>query len=468
MKLKKLFSDFGIYGIAPFIPKIAGFFVLPLITPFLTREDFGVYGIITAYSGFFQIFFTLGLQVNLSNSFFKSREQYQWLWRQIYAFWILWSFVYGLLMVGVLWFVIPEAAIEDRVTIIILNVAPIIFFGPTAQMATYYYQFKKKALQVGLRSAIFGVLQVFLILYTIRYLKMGYMGWFWASFITGVLLNISWWIPFNLQEKMTPIFNFKWRTLKRALKVGLPIVPHQNGQYLLNKSDRIVMDLINVSTAQIGLYNVAYKATNAFETIGGAYTKTMTPYVQDLINRKKEHTLRNLFFFSQILFFIAVLMFACIAKEFFQLLIRNDELNGVYQLAVLIVMSVSFRPMYMACNSRLFYFEKTKTLGLYSFAAGILNVGLNIAFIPVWGIEVAAMSTFIGYMFLAYSRFWSKDYRDHAVLEYYPMRWLAASIGVCIAGYFLADANGILRITILTVLIIGGVITLLRFRKALN
>jgi len=468
MRLKDIFADFGIYGIAPFIPKIAAFFILPFITPYLTREDFGVYGIIMAYIGFFDIFFTLGLQVNLSNSFFKSRSQYKWLWRQIYGFWILWSVIYGFLMASILWFIIPDAAIQDRVAIIILNVLPIIFFGPTAQMAMYYYQFKKKPLQVGIRSAIFGVLNILLTLYTIRYLRMGYMGWFWSSCITGILLNISWWIPFNLKEKMTPIFNFKRNTIKRALRIGLPIVPHQNGQYLLNQSDRVIMDLIKVSTGQIGLYNVAYKATNAFQTIGRAYTKTMTPYVQDLINKKEEYTLRNLFFFSQILFFILVLLFSCIAKEFFQLLIRNDELNEVYQLAVLIVMAVTFRPMYMACNSRLFYFEKTKTLGIYSFLAGLINVILNITLIPLWGIEMAAISTFIGFMFLAYSRFWSKDYKEHAVLEYYPAAWLLASIVVCATGYYLAEANIILRGGTFIVLMIAGVFTLVKFQRALK
>ena len=158
--LKRLFRDFGIYGIAPFVPKVASIFILPLITPFLTKQDFGIYGIITAYTGFFQIFFTLGLNVNLSNSFFKSRMQYQWLWRQIYGFWVLWAVVYGLIISIVIWIFTPKAALDNRNAIILLSVIPIVLFGPTAMIAQLYYQFKKKALQVGLRSAIFGTLNI--------------------------------------------------------------------------------------------------------------------------------------------------------------------------------------------------------------------------------------------------------------------------------------------------------------------
>jgi len=463
--LKKLFTHFGIYGISPFIPGLATIFVLRWITPHLTKEDFGIFGIITAYVGFFQIFYSLGLAVNLSNSFFKSRSQYKWLWRQIYGFWSLWSIVFAILMIGVIYFIIPAEAHHNRWTIIWLSILPVVFFGPTKTMCNLLFQFKKMPKSVAVRNIVFGLMNTALVYYFIAELKMGYMGWFWALFVSGMAANVSYWIPLNITHKMSPIFNFKWRTIKKALKIALPVVPHQNAMYLLNSSDRVVMDMLSIGTSQIGLYNAGYTATNYFRVIGQAVTTTIRPFINGMIRDKEEVSLRHLFFFLQLAFFCMVIGFACVSKEFIGFLLNNPEFHDVYPLATLLVMSVMFRPMYIACNFRLFYFEKTKTLSIYSFIAGAINVGLNFLLIPIYGVEVAALTTIIGFLFLAYSRFWTKAYTDYAVLEYYPLRWIIASVAVMIFGYYLCMAPLAMRITVAVTTVLLGIYLIFRYNK---
>ncbi len=466
--LKNLFKDFSVYGIAPLIVKLARFFVLPFITPYLTQEDYGISGIILAYTGIIEIFYTLGLPVNLSNSFFRARFQFKWLWRQIYGFWIYWGIVYALFLAILLWFVIPSAASENRIILIVMIVLPIVFFGPTSNIAGYYFQYKKKPLEVGIRSLVFGILSLVLTLYFIKYRGLGYMGWFYTTFIVTLLSNISWWIPLNLREGITPIFNFKRATILKALKIGLPLLPHQNSGYLLNQSDRVVMDALNISTNQIGLYNVAYTAANFFLQLSNAFTKAMNPYVQELIRDKKEKRLRNLFFFSQILFFITVLLYACVSEEFFTFLIRNDSLNQVYRLSVVIVCSAMMRPMYMASNSRLFFYDQTKTISLYSFIGGVLNVILNIIFIPIFGYEIAAITTLIGFTFISFSRFWTKEYLKYKVVNYYPLLWLILTVLVCIAAYFIPTFPFIIRMVLFIFFTILLVYILIKFRLILQ
>ena len=466
--LKKLFSHFGIYGLSPFIPGLVTVFVLRWITPHLTQEDFGIFGIITAYVGFFKVFYSLGLSVNLSNSFFKSRCQYKWLWRQIYGFWTLWSIVFAIFLIGVIYYIMPEEANENRWTIIGLNVLPIVFFGPTGVICNYYFQFKKMPYSVATRNVIFGLLNTGLVYYFIAEMKMGYMGWFWALFITGMVANISYWIPLNITYKLSPIFNFKWRTIKQALKVALPIIPHQNAMFLLNSSDRVVMDMMSIGTSQIGLYNAGYTATNYFNVIGQAVTNTIRPFTIEMIRDKKEVSLRHLFFFLQYSFFCMVIVFASLSKEIIGFLLNNPDFKDVYPLATLLVMSVMAKPMYLACISRLFYYEKTKSLAVYSFAAGIINVGLNILLIPIYGIEIAATTTIIGFLFLAYSRFWTKDYLDHEVLDYYPMRWLIASIGIVLLGYNLCTCSFSVRIIVCSITIALGIALIIRYNKLIK
>src|SRR5688572_31754143 len=249
--LRKLFSHTLIYGAAPHVSKIASFFVLPIVTQYLSPIDYGVYGVLTATIGSVSVFASLGLRIVLVNSFYKSPSQYKWLWRQIYGFLSIWVIPYALASAGLVYWIIPEEAMENVWTIIFINVAPLVFFGQTSTLATTYYQINKKPLPIALRTAFFGTLTVLLNLYTIAVLRLGYMGWFWSTFIVGVLNNLSYWIPLNTTLGIKPIFNFKWRTIKKSLKVSFPTIPHYYSTYLLNSSDKVVLEFLNVSTANI-------------------------------------------------------------------------------------------------------------------------------------------------------------------------------------------------------------------------
>ena len=249
--LKKLFSHTIIYGLAPHIPKIVSVFTLPLITQKLNSVDYGIMGILTAYTTAISVLATLGLRIVLVNSFFKSPKQYKWAWRQLYGFLSLWSFIYGLIMFALVYFIIPLEAEENKWVILILLVFPIVFFGQTSTIASTYYQLEQKPFQIAIRSVIFGLLTiVFNILFIVNY-NMGYMGWFWSSFIVGILTNISYFYPLNFILKITPIFNFKRRLIKNSLKVSLPMIPHYYSSYLLENSDKVIMDMTNIASKDI-------------------------------------------------------------------------------------------------------------------------------------------------------------------------------------------------------------------------
>lgn len=140
---KKIFSHTAIYGLAPQIPRIAGIFILPIITQYLTEVDFGVYGLIVAVVGAMTALSNLGLNVVLSNSFYKSPMQHKWAWRQIYGFLILWQIPYTIMLGLVIYFIIPEEAAENTWLIILLNTIPVVLFGPTSFYVLNTINYKK-------------------------------------------------------------------------------------------------------------------------------------------------------------------------------------------------------------------------------------------------------------------------------------------------------------------------------------
>ena len=58
--LRKIFGHSVLYTIANHLPLIANIIILPIITPFLTKFDYGIYGLTYAYLGGFSAFFFAG------------------------------------------------------------------------------------------------------------------------------------------------------------------------------------------------------------------------------------------------------------------------------------------------------------------------------------------------------------------------------------------------------------------------
>lgn len=463
--LKKLFSHTAIYGLAPQLTKFAGFFALPIITKDLTSTDYGISGVVTAYATAISVFASLGLRLVLVNSFFKSPNRYKWLWRQIYGFLTLWNFFYAALLSILLYFVVPVEALDDRWLIVGLNVAPLIFFGQTQTITSTYYQINQQPIQIALRSIIFGLATIALNIYFISTLKMGYMGWFWSTFIIGVLTNLSYAYPLNFILKITPILNYKWQTIKRSLKVSLPTVPHYYSGYLLNSSDKAIMDLLHVKTQSIGTYNLAYMISTPISQFASASGLAIGPLLNGYFKKSRDEKARDLIFLWQGVFLISTFIFSIWLKEIVDIFVSNEALKKIYPLAIIIVMSFNYRPMYFGGNAKILYAEKTKILWRVSFIAGLTNVVMNLIAIPIWGFESAVYTTFISYMYMGYSGFYFSVFKEINPVKYYPEFWLALTVIITFLATQVVEMQMNVKLFVTLSIIAASLLLFLKIRK---
>lgn len=466
--IKKLFTHTAIYGAAPYVPKIASFFVLPIVTQYLTPADYGVYGVVTSTTGAISVFGSLGLRIALVNSYYKSSGHYKWLWRQVYGFLSLWVIPYSLLSCLFIYLLLPPEAMVNAWKIVLLTVTPGLFFANTATIASTYYQVNKKPMPVAIRTALFGSCTVLLNLYMIAYLEMGYMGWFLSTFITSVANSISYWIPLNFQMAIKPIFNFKWRLIKKCLSLSLPTIPHYYSGYLLNASDKFVMQSVGVTTDDIGRYSVSYMFGNYFNNLGTAIGLAIGPIMNEAFKKGQELKVRNLVFFTQALFLILSFLVAIWLKELFAFFIRNDSLNQLFGLGVIIVMAYNYRPMYLGAAGRLFYAEKTKVLWIVSFVSGAINVVLNLILVPLVGFEMAAVTTFVALMYMGYVGYFMPDFRKNTRVNYHPLFWLSCTVLLTLIAYYIVDW-GIYQKALISILMLPiAALVLFRIRRMIH
>lgn len=441
--LRKLFSHAAIYGLSAQAPRLAGVLAMPIITRYLTTTDYGVAGVVTAYANALAIVQSLGLGVVLVNSFARYPTRYKWVWRQLQGFALLWSVGYGLLLGAVLYLIMPAEAAENTWEIIGLHVVPAMLFNSVGFFGALYYQMQQRPFPVAFISFAVGALTVGFNIYTIAYLRLGYMGWFYANFLGALLSFLLYGYMLFMREQMWPILRFKLARIRQSLRVSLPVVPHQFSFFLLDTSDRLVMDVLRVPVSRIGLYNIASNFGLYFSTASNAVVQAANPLYMRLYaasaDGKAALQARRLTFSLQALFLVGTSLLGLWMKEIFVLLIKNEALRTAYPLAIIILMGYNYKPMYLAVINQLVYRDRTKVLWKVSTVAGVGNVVLNFVLVPLYGIQAAAFTTFAALMYMGYAGYLLKEYRQIRQVNYYPWLWLPTNVLALLCVYFLAD-----------------------------
>lgn len=352
--------------------------------------------------------------------------------------------------------------------VIFLNIGAGLFFGPTGAIGSVYFQIRQRPFSIAMRTIVFGTLTVLLNVFFIAFLKLGYLGWFYSIFIVSVLGNASYFYPLVFKYNLKPNFKISIRRIKSYLKITLPTIPHYYSTFLLNTSDKIVMQKMQVPMDDIGKYNAAYTVGNFFNSIGMVSGFAITPLMNECYKNKDDKSARELVFVLQAVFFAASFFVCLWLKEIFQILIKNKELALTYPMGIIIVMAYNYRAMYYGAINKLFYLEKTSVLWKITFIAGLTNVVMNLILIPIFGFEAAAVTTFASLMFMGYSGYFIRDFNNNNSVNYYPMLWLSATIGLTVLSYFTKDFSLSYKLFISIVTLIICICLCVLFFKKIN
>ncbi|TPG40091.1 lipopolysaccharide biosynthesis protein [Flavobacterium pectinovorum] len=438
---KKIISHSLIYGLAPFIPKVINLLMLPIFTAVLNPVDYGVQSLLNSSMGLIGVLAMLGLNLPLTNVFFKHNYHYKKRWGQFYGFLNLWMVIYAVLLAGIIYCIVPIEAQENVFLIIVFNVVPIVLFGPTADIGQLYYQLNQQPKQVVIRTVIVSFITIVLNYVTIVILNLHYMGWFFSTCVSTLLLNASYWYPLHYKLNIRPIYHFKTLVIKKGLKVSLPMIPHYYGSFLLGSVDSLILKYYTVATVQIGFYGFAATFGNLTALFVGAINTAISPILFQMMSNKQYLSIRNLIWAIQGCFLIAVTVGCMWMKEIFQIVVKNDHLQTTYFLAIVFIMGHSYRPMYFGSGSFLFYNEKTRNLWKVTLGAGLVCVISNFLLIPVLGFTTPAYVLFFSYLIMGYGVFFLKDYKESAVIDFKPITWFFVTILCFALALFLVEVN---------------------------
>jgi O-antigen/teichoic acid export membrane protein len=458
--IRRVFKESFLYTIANHAPLFINILILPIITPYLTSKDYGIYGLALAYTGLLSSLANLGFIPMFQNSFFKENETYKENWGSYFGILIIWKFLYGIIVLILLAFVFYEKVETNYLLVILFLVGiPIIFFDLSKTIGLRLCQYTnnhKKVYTITFVTSIISIISTFIGVY---YLRLGYIAWFVSGFLASLLQFLYFFHFLYFTYSIKPKFKFPEKFVRGCLKVSLPLIPIDLSSYLLDTSDRIILDNLNISLLDIGRYNLAYSFSNYFKSFNNSMNSVLSPIYFKLLSKKDADISEQVKIITYIWFFFILLLgfILCIwLKEIFQFLYRNEDLSQGYYLAIFIIMGFTYQPFYVATVDRAIYYGKSKSILKISMIAGVINIILNFILIPYWGVFASVVSTFIGYIYLGFAGFFDKEIRVHIVESYNLPLVIITIFSTGLIVYFLRDISISYKIAISVMAIISG------------
>lgn len=385
----------------------------------------------------------LGMIVPMLNVFYKSPTRWKIAWRQIHFYLMVWGIIFTIIQGLVVYYILPVEASGNRSTLLLMISAQSLFFDVPILIGSRYYQLKENPIFISIISILSGTVALLTQLYCIVYLRYGYMGWFYSTFFS-TLLAASIYIVSIVKAGLVPLPIWRKRYFIPRLKVSLPMIPHNYSAYLLNASDRLVMDFYRTPTSNIGIYNIAYMWGNYMEILGNAVGMAVGPWYLKMYaeeSKGAENNVKALTVLLQTLFILGSFIVALWTKELFTVFIHNESLQLGYNLAIIIIMSYSYRPMYWMVVSKLQFYEKTSELWKITFVGGALNLLLNFALIPFFDYKVAAVTTFFALIYIGFSGYFLQSFKNINSSNFRISNWILIIVGATILAYLLKDAT---------------------------
>ena len=396
LEAKKLIKNTTIYALGDIIPKLLSFISFPILTTYLMPADYGIVNYVTTIS---TVLTTIGfLCVNTYYLVYYYRQDsatdQKRLLGNLTVFIIGFNAVLSLLLFcfGPRLFSLWESNV-DFYPYIAIGVATT-FLGLFGVLPSALYRLQERPAIFTILNTTRGFLQLGLTLLFVVVYGFDALGALWANLI----ITAAFAVVFIVITYRNAILCFDWQQIKIVLRFSLPLLPGSIAYFLVNMSDRILIDKY-LSLSDLGIYSTASTLALMLNIVSyGAY-KAFEPHFFKTYGQPGFAAMfgkiRNAF--CSVLLF-GVLGLAIFAQEFFEIF-SNEKFYMAYFYVPMILIGVYASSMMMMYTTIITAQERTKLNSAITIFGGCLSVGLNIWLMPRFGLVGASLVS--GFVFLA-------------------------------------------------------------------
>ena len=367
----------AILVLANMMIKAINFFLLPLYTKYLTPTELGISDAITNVTAILLPILMLGLDSAFSAFYFDERtEEHK---RKVFN-----TSLVTLIIAGI---------VPILVAVALITISFNLWYTPYA----LYARMENRMFLFAMVNVSASLLMIGSNIVFVSVMHLGAFALILSSAIVQLFQMLAYLV---FMPKLFKYQEYDKQLLNQMLKYSIPIIPTAIAAWFLNLSDRYII-LHYFSAAEVGIYGIGARFSSVLSILSNA---VFTAYTTFAFDKKDDEDAK--YQYKRVLgFYYMILMITCIFVTMWGKEIIALMSNSAYGAAYLLLPGLLFGQVMYGVSVIVGYglsFEKKTN---YIFAANVigavLNIVLNFAFIPSFGVEAAAYTTYVGYFVMA-------------------------------------------------------------------
>lgn len=272
-----LLKNFSIYFLFSSLTAVLPIVLMPVLTRYMTPEDYGLYSIYAMIVMLVGVFFRFELNQALKREFVSDSDEF--------GFYFGTAFVFSLfLLIPFYVFVLLMSFFFDNALGIDFSwfflIVPLVFFKAQILNLHHLWQISSRSLFYGLwgffsNLFMYLVVIVLLVFFDLGWVSRVYGDWFVCFISFGVAV-------FFLKKHFGFYVFFERRYLKKMLGFSLPLIPGAIISYIMIASDRFFIAEL-ASSHDLGLYSIALQFSFSLVIVFSAIFPVWESYIYNKI-----------------------------------------------------------------------------------------------------------------------------------------------------------------------------------------
>lgn len=242
-----------------------------------------------------------------------------------------------------------------------------------------------------------------------------------------------------------------------ALVTSLPMIVQALSKHILDVSDRIMIGAI-VGESYVGIYGVLYSISSISLIVWSAINASMVPYIFEKLKSNDYAPVRNISSNIVLIYAGACLVLTILSPEIVSILATSEYESAIYLMPP-IAAGIYFTCLHNLYSNLILYKEKTTPIMIATIAAAIVNVFLNLVFIPIFGFISAAYATLISFIVLALLQYYfARKVGQHGIMDDKKNFLISTLFVIACLSINLIYPYRLVRVTILVAILLACLI----------
>lgn len=394
-KLKLFVENFLVYGLGGVISKIIPLIMVPIVTRLMPNTDY--YGISDLSNTVVQVgsaIAVMGMYDAMYRMFFEREEEdyKKSVCSTAMVFTFITSIVVFLIMVACRDIIAQYFFNDKQYAYVVYLSAMATLVGATNSIISAPTRMQNNRKVFLVTNTISPLLSYSI---SIPMLMAGYyvIALPLAAVISGLtmeimfgVMNREWFDPRRFDKKL----------LKELLVIAIPLLPNFLIYWVFNSCDKIMItNMIGLGAA--GVYSVGSKLGHCSQLIYTAFAGGWQYFAFSTMREEDQvHTNSIIFEYLGIISFVSMGFVCAFSYLIFKILFPIEYLTG-YTFAPYLFLAPLLQMLFQVAANQFIIIKKTWSNMLILSVGAIVNIVFNYIFIPILGIEGAAIATLLGY-----------------------------------------------------------------------